>query len=98
MIKDVHFKNPTPLICAELFTNTKLRRWLKRSHFLCAPKSRPNLSVIPRLYGRARTTAFPPRLLVHKSRSDLQLAGRHSTPGAEQGLQPSMLARRAAQA
>jgi hypothetical protein len=29
MIKDVHIKNPTLLICVELFTHTKLRRWLK---------------------------------------------------------------------
>jgi hypothetical protein len=28
MIKDVHFKNPTLVICAELFANTKLRRRL----------------------------------------------------------------------
>ena len=40
MIKDVHIKNPTLLICAELVTNTRLRRWLKGATSY-APEKRP---------------------------------------------------------
>src|SRR5258708_28682794 len=52
MIKDVHFKNPTLLICAELFTNTKLRRWLKGATSYARQKAR--ISV-----GRSATLSIP---------------------------------------
>jgi hypothetical protein len=39
MIKDVHFKNPALLICAELLTNTKLGRWLKGATSYAPPKA-----------------------------------------------------------
>jgi hypothetical protein len=79
MNEDVHIKNPTLLICAELFTNTKLRRRLKGA--TCnAPKNQPE-SV-----GRSATLTIPD-LEQSKAAVLNSLASQHSRRSYEYAIE-----------